>query len=112
MMHRRVREQEAKSNTRDEQYRDRLRKVETMVSSQHEKLDRLETLMYRIMHQDRVGVRNELEPTGDTPTNEEGLAEPDHHIQALELPAADQDDEEQMLSKPDRTKPYYSISSV
>jgi hypothetical protein len=35
-----------------------LKRLETMVYSQHEKLDRLESLVYRVMHRDRVGREN------------------------------------------------------
>lgn len=52
---RRVRDQESRSKNREELNGERLLKLETMVYAQHEKLDRLEGLVYRVMHRDRVG---------------------------------------------------------
>jgi len=49
-----VRDQETKSREREERQRDRLERLEKLVCAQHEKLDRLEDLVYRVMHRDRV----------------------------------------------------------
>ena len=44
-----------KSRVREERQRGRLERLEKLVFAQHEKLDRLEDLVYRVMHRDRVG---------------------------------------------------------
>jgi hypothetical protein len=54
-----VRDQEAKSRKREENQMVRLERLEKMVYAQHEKLDRLEDLVYRVMHRDRVSTGNE-----------------------------------------------------
>jgi hypothetical protein len=113
MWNRRVRDQEMKSRKREEGQKDRLERLEKMVLSQHEKLDKLEDLVYRVMHRDRVGVEDEVEERGESPQYEEnGSPEPNNHTPPSELPAASQDNNQQNISRPDRTKPYYSISTV
>jgi hypothetical protein len=52
---RRVRDQESQAKKREKLHEERFERLETMVSTQHEKLDRLEDLVYRVMHRDRVG---------------------------------------------------------
>jgi hypothetical protein len=56
-----VRDHETKSRKREEQHRERLEKLEKMVFAQHEKLDKLEDLVYRVMHRDRVETEDGLE---------------------------------------------------
>jgi len=59
---RRVRDQEVRSRVREEKQRGRLERLEKLVFAQHEKLDRLEDLLYRVMHRDRVGHAGEEPP--------------------------------------------------
>lgn len=69
--------------------------------------------MYRFMHQDRVGVEDGLERTGYSPEYEEECPlDPNHQPPPSNLLAAGQENDERRVPRPDRTKPYYSISSV
>jgi len=52
---RRVRDQESRARKREEGDRERLDRLEALVNAQHEKLDRLEDVVYRVIHRDRVG---------------------------------------------------------
>jgi hypothetical protein len=60
-----VRDQDAKSRKREERQMDRLERLEAMVYAQHEKLDRLEDLVYRVMHRDRVTLSRNPNLPGD-----------------------------------------------
>lgn len=53
MASRRVRDQERRQKKREEKHRESLEKLKATVSSQSEKLDRLEGLVYRIMYRSR-----------------------------------------------------------
>lgn len=54
--------------------RDRLARLEKMVYAQHEKLDRLEDLVYRVMHRDRVTANGEdLRDEQISPPNRSGM---------------------------------------
>jgi hypothetical protein len=108
-----VRDQEAKSRKREEGQRERLERVEKMVFAQHEKLDKLEDLVYRVMHLDRVGLEGGVIEKRERPKYEEEHSPGQNdHTPAPDLPAASQDNNHQNISRPDQTKPYYSISSV
>ncbi|TVY78458.1 hypothetical protein LSUE1_G001712 [Lachnellula suecica] len=54
MISSRVRDQESRARKREERDRERMERLEKMADAQHEKLDRLENLVYRIMHRSRV----------------------------------------------------------
>jgi hypothetical protein len=110
---RRVRDQETKLRKREERHGERLEKLEKMVFAQHEKLDKLEGLMYRSTHRDRPEAEDSLQITCESPNYEEDRPfDPNHQSPPSELPTAGQDHDEQRGPRPDRTKPYYSISSV
>jgi hypothetical protein len=49
-----VRDLEGRAKRREERQRDRFERLEGIVYAQHEKLDRLENLVFRIMHRDRI----------------------------------------------------------
>lgn len=49
-----MRDQESRARKREESERERMESLETTVHAQNEKLDKLEDLIYRIMHQARV----------------------------------------------------------
>jgi len=49
-----VRDQESQARKREESERERIESLETTVHTQNEKLDKLEDLIYRIMHRSRV----------------------------------------------------------
>lgn len=95
---RRVRDQESRSVKREEGQRERLEKLETMVYSQHKKLDRLEDLVYRVMHRDRVS----FDTNSESPKYEE------------DLPSAQSNKANETLQKPqtDVTAIYYPITSA
>jgi hypothetical protein len=113
MKHRRVREQDTKSRKWQELHTERLEKLEKMVFAQHEKLDNLESLMYRFMHRNRVGLEDGLESANDSPDHQdETHSDLGRQPPPSELPAAGQGNGEHRVLRPDRTKPYYSISSV
>jgi hypothetical protein len=113
MTNRRVRDQELKSRKREEGQRERLERLEKLVFAQHEKLDKLEDLVYRVMHRDRVGSEEEETRRGESPKYEEQCTpDQDHQEPPSELPAANRENENGNISRPDHTKPYYSISSV
>lgn len=95
MISSRARDQESHARKREERDKERMERLESTVHSQHEKLDRLEDLVYRIMHRSRV---NFDKRTG----NEMGsTTEPEL---GAELPVQPQD----------RKSPisYYSIPSI
>lgn len=48
-----------KNRKREERQRERMGKLEKLASAQHEKLDKLEGLVYRLMHRNRVRVGTE-----------------------------------------------------
>lgn len=107
-----MRDQETRSRKREEQHRERLERLEKMVFAQHEKLDTLETLVYRIMHRDAVEV-GEDSGRRESPKYEEYSSDRENHQAShAELPASVQDGQDRHIPMPDRTKPYYSISSV
>ena len=87
MIGRRVRDQETKSRKREEGQRERLARLEKMVFAQHEKLDKLEDLIYRIMYRDRVTLDDEVEKKVRNAIYEECLPDQDHE-RPSELPAA------------------------
>jgi hypothetical protein len=58
---RRVRDQESRARKREERDMERMERLETMVNAQTEKLDKLEDLVYRIMHRSRVNFDNNPE---------------------------------------------------
>ena len=47
-------DQESGEKRREDSQKERYEKLESMVYAQHEKLDRLENLVYRVMHRDRL----------------------------------------------------------
>jgi len=49
-----VRDQEYRARKREESERQRMESLETTIHAQNEKLDKLEDLIYRIMHRSRV----------------------------------------------------------
>ena len=108
-----MRDQETKSRKREEGQRERLERLEEMVFAQHKKLDKLEDLVYRVMHRDRVGLEGGAIEKRESPEYE-GERSPGHNDLTLppDLPAASKDNHHQNISQPYRTKPYYSISSV
>jgi len=53
-MNRRIRDQESRARKREERDRERMERLEGLVYTQHEKLDKLEDLVYRVMHRSRV----------------------------------------------------------
>jgi hypothetical protein len=61
-----------RSRKREELHKERLHRFETMVYSQHEKLDRLESLVYRVMHRDRVGYDQQSESYKEGIVSDEG----------------------------------------
>ena len=98
-----MKDQESKARKREEQCIERLEQLENTVFAQHEKLDKLEGLMYRVMHRDQVGLENGLRKTDESPKYEKDSD--------TNRPVAGQGVEPKAPG-PDRTKPYYSISSV
>ncbi|KAE8444943.1 hypothetical protein EG329_014070 [Mollisiaceae sp. DMI_Dod_QoI] len=50
----RIKDQDVSNRKRDERQRERMKKLESMAYAQHEKLDKLEDLVYRLMHRNRV----------------------------------------------------------
>ena len=56
---RRVRDQESRARKREESEWERMERLETMVHALNEKLDKLEDLVYRVMHRSRVNVNGE-----------------------------------------------------
>ena len=109
-----MRDQETKSRRREEGQGERLERLEKMVFAQHEKLDKLEDLVYRVMHRDRVGLEGGvIEKREETPKHEEEhSAGQNNNTPPPGLLATSQDNNHQNISRPYRTKPYYSISSV
>lgn len=103
-----MRDQELKSREGEEGQRERLGKLENMVLAQNAKLDKLEDLVYRVMHHDRVGVEEEEVKRDERPNN----GTPGQNDIPPEVPVTAENDSYRSISKPDRTKPYYSISSV
>ena len=90
---------------------DRVEKLEKMVFAQHEKLDKLESLMYRVMHRDRMDLQDGPERMEGCPRFEdESPSDLNYQSPPSEFPAAGQDS--QRVPKSDSTKPYYSISSA
>lgn len=79
----RVRDQESRETKREERHRERLEKLEAVVNSQHEKLDRLEDLVYRVMHRSRITFndgdltsRDEENPEARSPRRRSGRKSP------------------------------------
>jgi hypothetical protein len=104
-----VRDQEIKSRRREEGQRERMGRLEKMVLSQNEKLDKLEDLVYRVMHRDRVAVgKEEAKSVGSPGTT----GTPDEHQMPSDQPSANQDSDFRNTSRPDQMQTYYSISSV
>ncbi|TVY17648.1 hypothetical protein LARI1_G003517 [Lachnellula arida] len=54
MISSRVRDQESRAKKREESEREQMESLKTTVQAQNEKLDKLEDLIYRVMHQSRV----------------------------------------------------------
>ncbi|KAH8801585.1 hypothetical protein F5884DRAFT_519873 [Xylogone sp. PMI_703] len=66
----RVRDQEIQFRKREELYRENTERLEATINSQHEKLDRLEDLVYRLMHRSQFGYPPE-DSTMESPKYEE-----------------------------------------
>lgn len=65
MRHRRIRDQESRARKREERDRERMERLEGLVCTQHEKMDKLEDLVYRVMHRSRVDSQEEKEGSED-----------------------------------------------
>jgi len=120
MINSRVRDQETKSRKREERHRERLERLETMVHSQHEKLDRLEDLVYRVMHRDRVRVNKATETSNyyQLSPNDDQRSPPTRSETEITLPNPEGDEMgndpsySQTMHKPDVATTFYPIPSI
>lgn len=60
-----MRDQESRARRREEVQRERLERMESMVVSQNDKLDKLEDLVYRVMHRNRISTPGSEQEGGE-----------------------------------------------
>lgn len=103
MRRRRVKDQEVKARKREVRQKERMERLESVMFTQHEKLDRLEDLVHRAMHRDRVRL--------DTLSSESGRILPTRSETGATIPVQHpaRDDLESMMCKSTCQEPISSI---
>ncbi|CZR68308.1 uncharacterized protein PAC_18207 [Phialocephala subalpina] len=99
----RVKEEHSKNRKREERQRERMERLEKLASAQHEKLDKLEDLVYRLMHRNRVRV-----DTSDSGFQDSSI----HETDASTTTREDDSDTESSDEKISISTQSYSIPST